>query len=179
MYHRTKKFITTLFYYLAFSSALYALPSDKEQILHIYAKSYFGNFKTGVNVYEGDVVVDQGTTHLRADRLITRNNKENKIQEITAYGLHSPAHYWTLSKIGEPEIHAWAKIIIYYPIESNATLEQNVEVKQGLNSFKGELIHYNSNDETITVPASNNARAVLVYNPTKSITHDIKSSTSQ
>jgi lipopolysaccharide transport protein LptA len=69
--------------------------------------------------------------------------------------------------LNEPEIHARARIIKYYPVESNVTLEQEVLVTQGENSFRGQLIHYNGNEQTITVPANKGGRAVLVYNPDK------------
>lgn len=143
----------------------FALPEDNKEKVYIVADSTIYNYKTGVNIFEGNVKVDQGTTHITADKLITKNNHQHKIQEAIAYGINTVAHYWTLQKIDEPEIHAYAKIIKFYPIESNVTLEQNVVVSQGKNNFQGELILYNRGDQTITVPASKNARAVLVYNP--------------
>ncbi len=155
-------------FFLSYPLAARALESDSKEKLHIFAESGTYNYKTGVNVYEGNIKIDQGTTHLTADRLITKSNAQHKIQEAIAYGLQTLAHYWTLPKIGDPEVHAHAKIIKFYPLESNVTLEQDVHVTQGENSFQGELIHYNSNEQTITVPASKNGRAVIVYNPEKS-----------
>lgn len=145
----------------------YALPTDKQQKVHIVADSTNYNYKTGVNVFEGHVKVDQGTTHITAQKLVTKNNSQHKIQEAIAYGLDGLAHYWTLAKIGEPNIHAKAKIIKFYPQQSNVTLERNVIVTQGENHFHGEIILYNREDQTITVPASPSGRAVLVYNPDK------------
>lgn len=152
---------------LTYPPHVFALQGDNKVKVFIEADSYLFNYKNGVNMYEGHVKVDQGTTHITADRLITKNDNHHKIQEATAYGLQELAHYWTLPKIGEPEIHARAKIIKFYPIESNITLEQDVLVTQGENSFQGQLIHYNSNDQTIAVPASQNGRAVVVYDPDK------------
>lgn len=148
-----------------FTSTLYALQEDSKEKIYIVADSTIYNYKTGVNIFIGNVKVDQGTTHIRADKLITKNNTQHKIHEAIAYGLKDLAHYWTLPKLGDPETHARAKVIKFYPIESNVTLEQNVVVVQGKNSFQGELILYNRGDQTITVPASKNGRAVLIYNP--------------
>lgn len=142
-----------------------ALPSDSRQALHIKADSSIYNYKTGYNLFEGNVVIDQGTTHITADKLITKSDLKHKISEAIAYGDQQLAHYWTLSKQSEPEIHAYARVIKFYPSQSNVTLEKQVKVTQGENSFNGELIHYNSNDQTITVPASNKGRSVIVYNP--------------
>lgn len=144
---------------------IYALPTDKMEKVYIVADSGVYNYKTGVNVFEGHVKVDQGSTHITADRLVTKSNKNHQIEEAIAYGILEPAHYWTLPKADDPEIHANAALIKFYPIVSNVTLEENVVITQGENSFQGQLIHYNMNEQTITVPASKNGRAVLVYNP--------------
>ena len=145
----------------------YALKNDLKEKILIAADSGVYNYKTGIRIFEGNVKVDQGTTHVTSDRLITRNNKEHKIQEAIAYGIKTPAHYWTLQNPGEPEMHALAQIIKYYPLLSNVALEENVEIIQAENNFKGPIILYNMNEQTITVPAAKNARAVLVYNPDK------------
>lgn len=144
---------------------VFALQEDNKEKVYIIADSTNYNYKTGYTVYEGHVKVDQGTTHVTADRLTTKTNTQHKIKEAIAYGLQNLAHYWTLSKMGDPEMHANAKIIKFYPSESNVTLEQEVVVTQGENSFQGQLILYNRNDQTVLVPASNKGRAVLVYNP--------------
>jgi lipopolysaccharide export system protein LptA len=143
----------------------YALEADSKEKVYITSDSSIYNYKTGVNLYEGHVKVDQGTTHLTGDRVITKNNAQHKMQEAIAYGFQEPAHYWTLQKLGEKEIHATALIIKYNPINSNAILENKVVVTQGDNSFQGELVTYNSKEQTIIVPASVNNHAVLVYNP--------------
>jgi lipopolysaccharide export system protein LptA len=149
------------------SSVTFALSKDYQEKMFISADSSLYNYKTSMTIYEGHVKVDQGTSHLIADRLMTKNNSQHQIQEAIAYGFSELAHYWTLSKIDEPELHAKAKIIKLYPILSNLILEKNVVVTQGENSFQGELILYNSKDGTITVPPSVNGRAVLVYHPDK------------
>jgi len=166
MYRALKQLGLMLFLGVAcYPLALFALYEDKKATVYIVADSTIYNYKTGVKIYQGNVKVDQGTTHLLADRLVTKNNKQHIMQEAIAYGDNQRAHYWTLSKVGEPEIHALAKIIKFYPIESNVVLEQRVVVTQGENRFEGELILYNGSDQTITVPASTAGRAVVVYNP--------------
>ena len=165
MYQVHKWMLLTLFACL--TSSTHALPQDSKEKVFIVADSGIYNFKTGLNTFEGHVIVNQGATHITADRLTSQSNNSHRIRETIAYGLQQPAHYWTLPKAGDPEIHANAKIIKFYPIESNVTLEQTVVITQGENSFQGELIHYNMNDQVITVPESQNGRAVVVYDPDK------------
>lgn len=142
-----------------------ALPIDKKEKVHIVSDTWTYNYKNGSSIFEGHVKVDQGTTHIRADRLTTKNNNQHKMEEAIAYGVQNLAHYWTLPAVGDPEIHAIARVIKFYPLTSNITLEKEVTVTQGENSFQGQLIHYNMNDQTIAVPASKNGRAVVIYNP--------------
>ena len=147
------------------SAPVFALPQDSRAKIHIIADVSHYNYKTGMSLFEGHVKIDQGTTHITADRLITKNNMQHQIQEVIAYGAKEQAHYWTLPKEGEKEIHAKANIIKFYPIASNIALEKNVTLIQGENSFQGQLILYNNNNQTIIVPESNHNRSVLVYNP--------------
>lgn len=142
-----------------------ALTNDIKEILHITANTTIYNYKKGVNYFEGNVQIDQGTTHVTADRLTTRANEKHQIEEVIAYGVHDLAHYWTLAKQNQPIINAHARIIKFYPLTSNATLQGEVFVTQGENNFQGQLIHYNMKDQTIIVPETKNGRAVLVYNP--------------
>lgn len=151
--------------FMLYALAAQALPTDKQEKVHIVSDTWTYNYKTGSSIFEGNVKVNQGTTHIRAERLTTKSNAQHQIQEAIAYGVKELAHYWTLPAVGDPEIHAIARIIKFYPITSNITLENEVTVTQGENSFQGQLIHYNMNDQTIAVPASKNGRAVVIYNP--------------
>lgn len=146
-------------------SNTYALPNDRRAKLHITADTTIYNYKSGVNYFEGHVLVDQGTTHVTADRLITKSDAAHRIIEAVAYGISDLAHFNTVPTNGEAIIHAKAKIIKFYPITMNTTLQGDVEVLQGQNNFHGQLIHYNMNDQTIIVPETKSGRAVLVYNP--------------
>lgn len=159
-----------VFYVLAaaavtFSVPAYCLQEDSKEMMHIKADTTIYNYKKGLNYFEGHVQIDQGTTHVTADRLTTKTNDKHQIQEAIAYGISDLAHFWTTPAAGEQVVNAHAKIIKFYPITSNATLQGEVTVAQGENNFQGQLIHYNMNDQTIIVPETKNGRAVIVYNP--------------
>lgn len=149
---------------LALSTAN-ALPNDGHQKVHITADATTYNFKTGVTVFTGHVIANQGSTQVTAEKLITKSNANHEIQEITAYGQDkTQAHYSTLPRPADRPLHAFGDVIEYYPLNASVTLHKHVTVTQGENSFQGELIHYNMNEQTITVPPTPNARAVIVYN---------------
>lgn len=146
----------------------FALPDDVKKTLHIVADGTTFNYKTGANEYVGHVRIDQGSTHLIADRVTTTNNSNHKMEEAIAYGLNNQlAEYYTQPKPGDAAMHAKAKIIKFYPIQSLVVLEGNVIVTQGKNSFEGPLIMYNMKTQVVTAPASKAGRATVVIDPSQ------------
>ncbi len=152
------------------STCAFALPSDSDQPVYLAADSITYNYKTGFTVYQGHVTVDQGTTHLTGDKVVTQDNAQHKIDQATAYGNVPLAHYWTIPKPGQQQVDAYAKIIIFYPIDSRVILKQNVTVTQGKNEFHGQLAQYSKKDQTIIVPPTLHSRAVVVYDPSSNKT---------
>jgi len=146
----------------------FALNEDSQQPMHIEANSTVIDYKNGKNIYEGNVKVDQGTTHVVADRLITINNDKHKIKEAIAYGLNNLAEFITLPNPKDKVFTAKSKIIKFYPIDSKVILEGSVSVIQGQNSFRGPIIIYNMKDQIVNVPASKGGRAMIVIETKKS-----------
>lgn len=141
----------------------FALPEDTSQNMHIIADSTLFNYKTGFNVYEGNVQITQGETRLSADRVTTQNNAQHKMEEAIAYGTDkNPAHYWTILKKEDPLFHAQAKVIKFYPIKSTVVLEGDAVVIQGKNSFNGPVIVYNIQNQTVSAPASTKGHATII-----------------
>lgn len=162
----SKKFLTALFIGICgLSSLAIALPDDNKQPIHITANSTTYNYKTGSTIYEGNVRIDQGTTTLTADRVITNKNNQNQIEEAIAYGTDPLAEYSTVQKKDEPPLHAKAKTIKFYPLKAMVVLEEDVTVSQGKNSFQGPVITYNIKDQIVTAPASKVGRSTIIIQP--------------
>ncbi len=164
---KIKHLLTLALLLLLASKPLAALPDDHKALMHIIADGSEYNYKMGETWFEGHVKIDQGSTHLEADRVITKRNAQNKIQEALAFGLQQPAHYWTYPKTGEKMLHAYAKLMKLYPLESRLVLEGDVRVTQGENRFQGQIIVYNIKLQTITVPPTKNSRATFVIETDK------------
>lgn len=147
---------------LALPLPLYALPNDNKAPLNIFSNSSQHNYKLRETWFEGKVKIHQGSTHLTAERLVTKKNGKNKVEEVIAYGGDKQAHYWTQPKVGEEVMHARAKVMKIYPQQSKIVLEGNVLVSQGKNHFQGQIIVYNTKRQIITVPANKNSRATFV-----------------
>ena len=139
-----------------------SLPEDSQQPMHIIADSSLFNYKTGRDIYEGNVKVDQGTSHLTADRVITQKDKQHKIISAIAMGLKKVATLTTIPKQGDLVMYAEARTISFYPPASTIVLEKDVIVTQGENNFHGQHIIYNMKDQIVAAPASKNGRATIV-----------------
>jgi lipopolysaccharide export system protein LptA len=151
--------------FLLIPISLLALPGDDQQVMHINSDSSTYNYKTGTTIYEGHVIIDQGTTHLIADRVVTNSNSKHKMEEAIAYGLTTLAEYTTVPKPGDPVLHAKAKVIKFYPAKSMVFLEGDVIVTQGKNRFEGPVIVYNMKDQIVTAPPSKTGRATIIIEP--------------
>jgi len=160
---RVLKLCLLILMFLPFSS--FAMPEDNQKIIHITASSTEFNYKSGVDVYEGNVIIDQGTTHVKADKLVTTKDQNHHIISAIAYGITHLAEYSTIPKEGDVVLHAKAKRITYYPQTATIILENDVQVTQGKNSFQGPHIIYNMKEQTVSAPASKNGRATIVIEP--------------
>jgi lipopolysaccharide export system protein LptA len=160
---RILKFVC--FFSFLISTCTFALPEDSEEPLYIVADTYALNYKTGFDSYEGHVKVDQGTTHLIADKVVTQKDSNHKIISAIAYGILTFAEYTTLPNKEDPILYAKAKTITFYPPTSIVILEENVIVTQGENSVKGPLIVYNMKDQTVKAPPSKNGRSTIMIEP--------------
>ncbi len=154
-----------LYFLFLIPTSLLALQNDEKEVIHIHADSSTFNYKTGTNIYEGHVKIDQGSTHLTADRVVTTRNNQHKIEVAIAYGLTQLAEYSTTPKLNDPVLHAKAKIIRFYPATSIVNLEGDVLVTQGKNSFQGPVIVYNMKDQIVTAPRSKTGRATIIIQP--------------
>lgn len=121
-----------------------ALPSDQNQKLFITADSADINSLTGIGVYQGNVVIDQGTTHVSGNT-VTTHSKDNQVYEVIVEGTDDNlAIYKTTTDADKPDLVATAKTIQYYPQRHYAILLQKAHVTQGENSISGEHLEYDT-----------------------------------
>lgn len=121
----------------------------------------------GVATYTGDVVVTQQETQLRADQVILYRD-ENGLSRIEATG--SPAHYTQPSGTQGEATDAEALVIIYSAGDSLLTFEQDAEIRQAGNLFRGERIYYDTENRVVTAEGSggndgNDGRVEMVIQP--------------
>lgn len=140
-----------------------ALSSDAKQELIIKAPTTSMNLNTGVNTYEDHVIVVQGTSELRADKLVVRTDQNRHIIQATATG--KPATYKTLPELGKPEFHAAANTIEFYPDKHQIILLGNAKVNQGQDNMVGPQINYDIEQQIVTTPRSSQGVTTITIQP--------------
>jgi len=153
-----------------------ALPTDSQQPIRIQADRAEMDQNTGIAIYHDNVVVDQGSMHVTADKL-TIEVQSNQVVKITAEG--HQAHYRQLVNETDPEVLADADTIIYYTQDGKVDLIGNGHLTQAPNEFSGELIHYDINAGKVDAKSPQSGTVKAIFKPTPQQQQQQKSSTAQ
>lgn len=124
-----------------------ALQEDWNQEIIILSDRAELDRKSGVVIYQGDVVLTQGTLRIESDRLVVVRN-EGRMEKAIAEG--GPARYQQQIKPDTATTHAEAQRIEYLAAEQTAILTGQARLRQESNEITGERIRYNMNTEVVS-----------------------------
>ena len=113
---------------------------DSEQPIKIESNQAEFDDGKGTAIYIGNVVVDQGSRHLTADKLTIYRGKDNKISKMIAVG--HPARFHSQPNPEKPAGRGKANTIKYYPNEDKVDLIDNAELTQEGNTVNGPFLVY-------------------------------------
>jgi|GEM_PF-219160 len=117
-----------------------SLPSDRSQPFSTNADTVELNDKTGTTTLEGNVIIEQGSMIIKANKVVLHYNA-NAITKVTASG--KPAHYSQVPRIGEEPVEAKANKLEYNIQNENLKLIENASlVQEGGTSLSGNTINY-------------------------------------
>jgi lipopolysaccharide export system protein LptA len=119
---------------------LSALSSDKDQPMHLEADSVSIDDASGVSLYEGNVVITQGSLQLWADQLWI-HRKDGKTQKIVSEG--NPTHFRQLMDNSGEEMKGHAQRAEFYLDRDQLLLLDNAVLEQGSDQFRSDRILYN------------------------------------
>ncbi|KTD47693.1 lipopolysaccharide transport periplasmic protein LptA [Legionella quateirensis] len=146
----------------------YALPTDKEQIMHVVSDSADLNQKNHKGIYTGNVEFIQGTTNLNAAKAITNGDAKNQLTLAIASGENGKqAHYWTETGPDKPPFHAYADTIKYYPLKHLIELIGNARIEQGTNSLSAAKISYDTLEQHVVSESDGKTRTTIIIYPEK------------
>lgn len=140
-----------------------ALDSDQHQVLQAVSDTAKLDQQTGIGVYTGHVYARQGSTSLRADQVVTKQNAQHQVVEVIAYG--QPAVYKTIPQAGKAELTATATEIHYYPEQQYAQLLGNAVLIQDDNRYEAPIIDYDMAHRSIASPNNSQGHTTIVLQP--------------
>ena len=124
----------------------HALPEDFDQEVVIVSDRAKIDRQAGVVIYEGEVILTQGTLRIESDRL-TVISRDGALEKASAEG--RPARYQQQINPDSPLTKAEARRIDYLAANQEAILIGAAVLRQDSNEITGERIRYNMTTEVI------------------------------
>ena len=142
--------VTTLF----ITSLAFALPEDAKQPIEIEAQSVTVDETTGFNEFSGNAEVKQGSLLLFAELIQVQTNSDGVETMIAKGTLEKPAKYIQSQENQARFIEATATLITYNVNEGMIFLVGNAHLVQGFDSFSGDSLDYDINNDKVVVKGS-------------------------
>jgi len=125
-----------------------ALDSDKDAPIAIQADSTDIDFRSGTRTLTGNVVIDQGTMHIEADKVIVKY-AGNQIDTAQAWG--KPVKFSQLPEGKDEEVRGQGMTLTLEQAKNLVTIKDNAKLVQGINTITGQVIYYNTLTSKMTV----------------------------
>ena len=139
---------------LFFTSLAFALPEDAKQPIEIEAQSVVVDETTGFNEFSGNAEVKQGSLLLFAELIQVQTNSDGVETMIAKGTLEKPAKYIQSQENQGRFIEATATLITYNVNEGMIFFGGNAHLVQGFDSFSGDSLNYDINNDKVVVKGS-------------------------
>jgi lipopolysaccharide export system protein LptA len=123
-----------------------ALPEDRDQPINLEASRGQLDQKTGVSVYEGNVIITQGSMRLTADT-VTIYVKDDNFQRMEAVG--APVNLRYRPTADKPEIQGTSQRVEYDVVGAKVTMSGGARLTQGQDVFTGDRIEYDLKGDVV------------------------------
>ena len=124
------------------------LESDASAEITIQSDRAEFDRKTGIAIYEGNVVLEQGTLLIHADQVTLYSNANQKLTKAVAEG--KPAHFQQQMEGDKGLTKAQGHSITYRTLDKNISLLKDAVLEQEGNSFSGNQITYDIINESVS-----------------------------
>jgi lipopolysaccharide export system protein LptA len=142
--------LTTIF----FSTFAFALSEDAKQPIEIEAESVIVDETSGFNEFSGNAEIRQGSLLMTAELIQVQTNAGG-VETMKATGtLDNPAKYIQSQENQARFIEATATLITYDVNEGMIFLVGNAYLIQGFDSFSGDTLTYDINNDKVIVKGS-------------------------
>ena len=136
------------------SSLVFAMPGDRDKPIEIEAESVVVDESTGFNQFMGDAVVTQGSLVLSAE-LIEVQTSDEEVESMVAKGSQQKPAKYIQSQPNQARFIEATAIEITYDVEKGLVfLIGDANLVQGFDSFSGETLEYDINNDKVLVEGS-------------------------
>jgi len=137
-----------------FTTFVFALPEDSKEPIEIEAESVIVDEISGFNEFSGNAEVRQGSLFMTAELIQVQTNTDG-VETMKATGtVDNPAKYIQRQENQSRFIEATASIITYNVDEGMIFLVGNAYLIQGFDSYSGETLSYDINNDKVLVKGS-------------------------
>ena len=137
-----------------FSTFAFALSEDADQPIEIEAESVMVDETSGFNEFIGDAEVKQGSLIMTAEVIQVQTNADG-VETMVAKGTpQKPAKYIQSQENQARFIEATATLITYDVNEGMIFLVGDAYLVQGFDSFSGDSLTYDINNDKVLVKGS-------------------------
>ena len=166
---------------LALSLPAYAEKADRDKPVHLEADNVTLDDIKKVSVFEGNVLLIQGTLMLRADRVEARQNDDG-LQTVSARG--NPANFRQKRDSVDEYIEGFASQVEYDSVQSILRLIGDARLRKGGDEIRGNQITYDAKTEFYKVvgqegAAGTSGRVRVIIQPKPKAGQDTGSQTRQ
>lgn len=157
--------IAVLILYISLSTEGRALSTDREQSIQIQSDRAIIDDAKGIAIYEGHVIITQGTIRIDADKVTLNYTKKQDIEKVIAEG--NPTRFKQTPDGGKEDIKAKAVRMEYDALQNVLQLIQEAELQQAKDSFAGQHITYDTHSGIIRADKGNNkdGRITVIIQP--------------
>ncbi len=145
---KTVKIYLSLFLlaWLAMPSPASALSSDRNQAINITADKLDIDDSKHISIYQGNVVMVQGSLHIKADKITLRFNAQNELQRLEIEGRPATLRQTTDK---QQQISGSARKIIYSDHQLKLKLSGDARFVSDQDSIESEWITINTDTDAI------------------------------
>ncbi len=130
------------------------MPGDTDKPIEIEAESVLVDESTGFNQFMGDAVVTQGSLVLSAE-LIEVQTSDEEVESMVAKGSQQKPAKYIQSQPNQARFIEATAIEITYDVEKGLVfLIGDANLVQGFDSFSGETLEYDINNDKVLVEGS-------------------------
>ena len=147
------------------SQAIFALSTDKDELIQIAADSATIDDLNGVATYQGNVIITQGTIQINAEKISLFYTQKQDLKKVDIVG--NPAKFKQRPDKSDEDLNAQANHMEYRADENMLYLTEGAKLWQGKDSFVGEKITYDTVRGVIKAHKGKGGRVKVTIQPRK------------